>query len=1194
MKNNRILAILFLLILTGTTIADSYTVSLKSTTQPTPPIGSLSFNPAFSTKNASDKGLKLGSTNNYVGWLLPTSETITAASFSGYIDSNRTSDTFGYAFSTDGGQSWGATKKCNSDGKKTESVYTIPVSDIPSGANAIKVIRTAGTSTYICSISIETSGGTTPSAPSITSFAVAGVSATIDQTNHTITATLPAGTDLTSLTPTVAIADADSYSPTGVQNFTNPVQFTVTKGTVSVSYTVTLTVASTPVPPTSAPSITSFTVAGVSAYIDHTHHAINAILPAGTDLTSLTPTVAIADADSYSPTVAQNFTNPVQYIVTKGSVSVSYTVTLTVASTPVTPDEPDVPATSLTLHEQEIYEGSEYAGGYGTPLVKYNVREYEVYYVLRPKNPSGSKFFGVATRNSGSYSVVDGSDPQNTEKATKARDGWFKGTAQSMEGDADISEGSKASAAEEFAAMPADAKMYNNDAFELYVKGYDQFRLYARDNDATESKGRHFDVYIDGVKQTMTLAKSATIRTFSMTQSAHLIRIVGLGGSNNYFYGFSLRLSNQPRVKYLSGNDSDQVVIQETAIAPVRYVVRNNISNRLDWVGSPATGITLSPLNEAGDTLQLTGTAQCPVGTYTYNVVALDAANTVVSSVTGSFKVATKVYPPADGTEHTVWINDPMTPVVYTYNAINDADISFSWTTQPAGVTTSQDNTDNTYTISGTPTVAGEYAYTIAAAGGNTINGKLIVDVPAPMIIVPADSITKVKATQALVPVVWEVKFAKSVSTTGLPTGLNGTYANGQFTISGTPATETSYPKTYTYTVTAEPLYTGKPKATAKGQIIVIDPKAKSFLYLYSDTYKDGIYNYLNTKNYDITARPADETARTADSYSAYNMVIISENVDANNQEAISIARGDFNVPVLNMKVFLYTTSRIGWGFPDNGSLVNKDITVLQPSHPVFRGLQAKEWGTISILSGIANKRGLMPVNTNLNNSVALATVPCRGDDYYSNGEEATFLHEIPASLRKAKYILLPIGQATTDSLSAQGKTLLDNIVTYLLDATSSFAAPELRITSFRINGQDATINEAAQTITLIVPDETDLKALQPQVAVLSTGTWVTPSDGEVVDFSDTHYGVNYTVTDGINQKVYNVIVRTATAVDNIIDEGLWYDGTTLHNDNNIWVNIYDAAGRKLTTTNSSYSFTALPTGIYLLQTPTTTLRILW
>ncbi len=1102
MKNSNIVAILFLLIFTGTTFAASYTVSLKTATEPTPPIGSLSFNPAFNINNIStNNGYKLGSTNNYVGWILPTSETITAASFSGWINSNNTSNTFGYAFSTDGGNTWGTTKTCNSDGQKKESTYTIPASDIPSGANAIKVIRTAGTSTYFCSISIETSGGATPSAPSITSFSIAGVNATIDQTNHTITATLPAGTSLTSLTPTVATADADSYSPTGAQNFTNPVQYTVTKGTTSVNYTV----------------------------------------------------------------------------------------TLTVASTPVTPDESD-----LTLHEQEIYESIEFLGGYNTPLVKYNGREYEVYYVVRPKNPSGEKFFGVTTTNNGSYSVVDGSDPRNTEKAAIARDGWFKGSAQSMDGDPDASSGTKAPAAEEFGAMPASAKIFNNDVFELYVKGYDQFRLYAKDNDNKEDKNKHFEVYIDGVKQTMTLAKSATIRTFEMTQSAHLIRIVGIGPSNNYFYGFSLRLSNQPRVKYLSGNDSDQVVIQETQIAPVRYVVRNNISNRLDWVGETATGITLSPLNAAGDTLQLTGTAQCPVGTYTYKVVALDAANTVVSSVTGSFKVETKVYPPADGTEHTVWINDPMTPVVYTYNAINDADISFSWTAQPAGVTASQDNTNNTYTISGTPTVAGEYTYTIAAAGGNTVNGKLIVDVPAPMIIVPADSVAKVKATQALVPVIWQVKFAKSVSVTGLPTGLNGTYANGQFTISGTPATETSYPKTYTYTVTAEPLYTGKPQATAKGQIIVIDPKAKSLLYLYSDTYKDGIYNYLNTKNYDITARPAEETARQADSYSSYDIVIISENVDANNQEALSIARGDFNVPVLNMKVFLYTTSRLGWGFPDNGSILNHDITVLQPSHPVFRGLQAKEGATISILSGVANKRGLMPVNTNLNNSVALATAPCRGDDYYSNGEEATFLHEIPASLRKAKYILLPVGQATADSLTAQGKTLLDNIVTYLLDASSSFDAPELRITSFRINGQDATINEAEQTITLIVLDETDLTALQPQVTVLSTGTWVTPADGEMVDFSDTHYGVNYTVTDGINQKVYNVIVRKATAVDNIIDEGLWYDGTTLHNDNNIWVNIYDAAGRKLTTTNSSYSFTALPTGIYLLQTPTTTLRILW
>ena len=1191
--------------------AGSYTVDLKvAGAEGSPSIGTLQYS-TFKAKNATTDGYKFAEVDDYVAWKLPTtsSETITAASFSGYINSSNKTYTFGYAFSTDGGSTWGTEKTMASDGTKKESTYNIPTADIPSGANAIKVIRKVNTRTLICSISITTSssgGSVTPTPttnPTITAFAVAGVNATIDQTAHTITATLPAGTNVTSLTPTVSISDADNYTPTGAQNFSSPVVYTVTKGTTSVNYTVTLTVAASPVnpdepvTPTVNPTISSFAVAGVNATIDQTVHTITATLPAGTSLTSLTPTVQISDADSYSPTGAQNFTNPVSYTVTKGTTSVNYTVNLTVTATPVTPTEPDepvvTPATSLKLHEQEVYEGSEYQGGYATPLVSYNNRQYEVYYVAGVKNASKSRTWSITTTNGGTYNVVDVSDATITETSTHARDGWFSGTSNGMSGNADISSGAKVEALEEFGGVPAEVKMINNNSFELYVKGYDEFRLYAKDNNTTESKEIHFEVYIDNVKQAMTLSSTANIRSFSMTQDAHLIRVVAIGTSNNYFYGFSLRLSNLPRVKYLAGNDSDQVVVQESAISPVRYTIRNNVTYRLDWVGATGTGFSLTPVNTAGDTIELTGTAQCPVGTYTYKVVALDAAGTAVSSCSGKFKVETRVYAPADGTAHTVWINDAMTPIVYTYGALNDDDVTFQWTTTPAGVTIQQDKNNNTWTIGGTPTTEGTFNYTITAAGGNTLNGTLTVDVPSPMFITPADSIAKVKATQSLVPVVWTVKFAKSVSVTGLPTGLKGTFANGQYTISGTPAVESSYPKTYTYTLTAEPLYTGKNQATAKGQIIVIDPSAKAVLYLYSDEYKDGVYTYLNGKNYDLTARPAEESVRDAQSYTAYNVVIISEDVDANNGEALSLARGEVAIPVLNMKSFLYTTSRLGWGFPDNGSVATTDLTVLQPSHPVFRGLQAKEGATLSILSEVKDKHGLMPVSTNLAGSIALATAPCRGENYYSDGDQATFLHEIPTTMRSSKYILFPIGQSSTEALSATGKKLLDNIMSYLLDATSSFSAPELRITGFRINGDAATIDEAAQTITLIVPDGTDLTALTPDVSVLSTGTWTEPNNGEEVDFSDTHFGVNYTVTDGINVKVYNVIVRTATGVDEINEDGLWFDGITLHNDMNVWATIYDVAGRKVATTNADYSFMALPNGLYLVQTAGSTLRVL-
>jgi hypothetical protein len=63
------------------------------------------------------------------------------------------------------------------------------------------------------------------------SFAVAGVSGTIDHTASTVKVILPAGTNLTQ-TPAVVVSDEASYSPAGQQTFSglvaSPKTYTVT------------------------------------------------------------------------------------------------------------------------------------------------------------------------------------------------------------------------------------------------------------------------------------------------------------------------------------------------------------------------------------------------------------------------------------------------------------------------------------------------------------------------------------------------------------------------------------------------------------------------------------------------------------------------------------------------------------------------------------------------------------------------------------------------------------------------------------------------------------------------------------------------------------------------------------------------------------------------------------------------------
>ncbi|MFA5080666.1 MAG: hypothetical protein WC472_03540, partial [Candidatus Paceibacterota bacterium] len=66
----------------------------------------------------------------------------------------------------------------------------------------------------------------------------------INQTNHTIAVTVPYGTTVTSLTPTITISADATISPlSGVaQNFTSPVTYRVTaQGGAFQDYTVTVT-----------------------------------------------------------------------------------------------------------------------------------------------------------------------------------------------------------------------------------------------------------------------------------------------------------------------------------------------------------------------------------------------------------------------------------------------------------------------------------------------------------------------------------------------------------------------------------------------------------------------------------------------------------------------------------------------------------------------------------------------------------------------------------------------------------------------------------------------------------------------------------------------------------------------------------------------------------------------------------------
>jgi hypothetical protein len=114
--------------------------------------------------------------------------------------------------------------------------------------------------------------------------------------------------------------------------------------------------------------ITSFTIAGVAATISGA--SITAELPAGTDVTALTPSIVTSTGATVDPTTAQDFSSAVEYTVTAedGVTKKTYTVTITVAD----------PATGVEEAEAEVVktyyisaDGKTYnAAVKGLPLIK--------------------------------------------------------------------------------------------------------------------------------------------------------------------------------------------------------------------------------------------------------------------------------------------------------------------------------------------------------------------------------------------------------------------------------------------------------------------------------------------------------------------------------------------------------------------------------------------------------------------------------------------------------------------------------------------------------------------------------------------------------------------------------------------------------------------------------------------------------
>lgn len=625
-----------------------------------------------------------------------------------------------------------------------------------------------------------------------------------------------------------------------------------------------------------------------------------------------------------------------------------------------------------------------------------------------------------------------------------------------------------------------------------------------------------FVVKVDGVEQptdqSLYNTTNYTIRRYNISAGEHLIEISTTCTGSNVCYmgGFSLRVAQEPRTKWLKGNDSTQVVLQTAAIRPITYVTKyNNIpgaETRLLWKGQEASGFELFKTEGTiSDTLTLSGVANCPRGTYEYAIVSY-YNGVATSSVSGSFTVKSDLKATSDLKVDAYQNEDMEDPITFRYYALSASDVQLTWTgTMPDGISGSGNN--GIYTISGRPTTIGTYPFSITVTGADTTY----------------DGVIKVKE---------------------------------------------------------------------------LDLGNNPILYLHRNSGaadKDPVFKYLTSSaggSKNLIARKARrEGLRTADQYAPYKWIMISQDADADNEEVLAIVRGEVSLPVFNMQGFTYATNHLGWGYPDNGTVDTIshngcNVYVQRNDHPIFSKFNAKVGDKLPIFEKVA-RNGIMPIaisGEQMENTLCLATGYTRDiEDYDRDGELQTAIHEIPATNRIGgkKYICMPMAINEDNTLSVQGKGLIDAIITYLLnDGTAAPEAPELQINSFSIMGVAGKIDQNSNTINMAfnVKDFPDLELNEvvPQITLADPiYSFVTPASGETVDFQySTFMPVKFVVSDYISKRVYNVIVSTydPEGLENVYETGMW-------------VNIFDIYGRKIATTNEDIYTMELPHGIYLIVT---------
>ena len=248
-----------------------------------------------------------------------------------------------------------------------------------------------------------------------------------------------------------------------------------------------------------------------------------------------------------------------------------------------------------------------------------------------------------------------------------------------------------------------------------------------------------------------------------------------------YSSSASITVTQGPTGTLSSATGTDaQSICQNTAITTIRYATTN--ASGATFSGLP-TGVTGS---YASNVVTISGTPSA-TGTFSYTVTLAGSCDVTLSGsiIVSNTNNTISLTSAAGTTSQSICSGSAITSITYSTTGASGA----SFTGLPTGVTGAWSN--NVVTISGTPTVAGSFTYTVTLVGGcGSVSASGSMTVTQNTVSLTSATGTDSQtlcANSALTNVSYSTTGATGASFSGLPSGISGSWNANSITISGTP-----------------------------------------------------------------------------------------------------------------------------------------------------------------------------------------------------------------------------------------------------------------------------------------------------------------------------------------------------------------------------------------------------------------------